>query len=123
MKKRDRLRRARDFQRVLGSSRIYSGRTLVGFATPSAAPATRIGVTVSRQIRGAIRRNRAKRRLREMARIALLADDSPLRALGISYDVVLIARPPALEGGFGELLSDAQAFLRRVERGRGEAGV
>lgn len=113
MKQRDRLRRRQDFQRVLGSPRLYSGRTLVAFAVPAPAD-TRVGVTVSRQVRGAVRRNRARRRLREMARLVLLADDSPLRARGINYDVVVIARPAALQGAFGELLEDGRAFLRRL---------
>jgi ribonuclease P protein component len=120
VKKRDRLRRQREFQRVLRSSRIYSGRTLVGFAVPSEAPTSRVGVTVSRQVRGAVRRNRARRRLRELARLRLLTDDSPLRALGITYDVVLIARPPAVDAGFDELLADTEAFARRVEGSRPE---
>jgi ribonuclease P protein component len=115
VKKRDRLRRQRDFQSVLRSSRIYSGRTLVGFAVPSGSQASRIGVTASRQVRGAVRRNRARRRLREVARLRLLTDDSPLRARGISYDVVLIARPPAVDAGFDELLADGEAFARRLE--------
>jgi ribonuclease P protein component len=121
VKKRDRLRRQRDFQRVLRSSRIYSGRTLVGFAVPSEAPASRVGVTVSRQVRGAVRRNRARRRLREVARLRLLTDDSPLRARGITYDVVLIARPPAVDAEFDELLADGDAFARRLE-GAGAEG-
>jgi ribonuclease P protein component len=122
VKKRDRLRRQRDFQRVLTSTRLYAGPTLVGFAVPSAAPASRVGVTVSRRVRGATRRNRAKRRLRELARTALLTDDSPLRARGISYDVVLIARPPAIDGEFGDLLRDGQALLRRLERAEAARG-
>ena len=73
-----------------------------------------MGVTVSRQIRGAVRRNRAKRRLREIARLRLLVDGSPLLARGISYDVVLIARPPALDQPFGDLVRDAEAFLARL---------
>lgn len=116
MKKRDRLRRHGDFQRVLAGGRLYSGRTLVGFAVPSPGTIARVGVTVSRNIRGSVRRNRAKRRLREMARLELLADDSSLRERGISYDVVLIARPPALEAGFAELVEDGRAFLGRLAR-------
>lgn len=69
---------------------------------------------MSRGVRGAVRRNRVRRRLRELARRRLLADDSPLLALGISYDVVLIGRPPAVDAGFEQLLADGAALLRRL---------
>lgn len=107
---------------MVRSDRVYSGRTLVGFAVPSPSPAPRVGVTVSRRIRGAVRRNRAKRRLREVARLRLLSDDSPLLTRGISYDVVLIARPPALDAPFGDLVEDADAFLARLGRRRSDQG-
>jgi ribonuclease P protein component len=72
-----------------------------------------VGVTVSRGIKGAVARNRARRRLRETARLHLLGPDSPLPGLGIRYDVVLIARPQALEVSFAELAAEtAQAAVR-----------
>ena len=72
-----------------------------------------MGVTVSRTIRSAVDRNRARRRLREVARTNLLGPDSPLRQVGIRYDVVLIARPAALEVSFADLRAEAsQAALR-----------
>jgi ribonuclease P protein component len=73
-----------------------------------------VGVTVSRQVRGAVRRNRARRRVREAARLRLLRDDSGLLRSGIPYDVVLIARPPALEAAFSALLLDAERVDRRL---------
>ncbi len=116
MKRRHRLRRRRDFQAVLAGARVYAGATLVAFAARRPAPPTRVGVTVSRQVRGAVLRNRAKRRLREAARLRLLGEDSPLRELGRSYDVVLIARPAALEAEFGDLLRDVDRCVSRLRR-------
>ena len=96
--------------------RFHQGRALVGFAVPNeASPAgeLRIGVAVSRNIKSATERNRARRRLREAARAEMLANDSPLRQGGIRYDVVLIARPGALEVSFADLRAEAsQAALR-----------
>jgi ribonuclease P protein component len=98
--------------------RFHQGRALVGFAVHSEPEEAgegriRVGVTVSRTIKGAIERNRARRRLREAARAEMLANDSPLRQGGIRYDVVLIARPAALEMSFADLRAEAsQAALR-----------
>lgn len=89
---------------------------MVGFAVPAFTEESRVGVTVSRAIKGATDRNRARRRLREVARTNLLGPDSPLRELGIRYDVVLIARPSALEVSFADLRAEAaQAALRLAQ--------
>lgn len=80
---------------------------------PSARDGNRVGVTVSRGIKTSTERNRARRRLREAARAELLGPDSPALAGGIRYDVVLIARPAALEVSFADLRAEAsQAALR-----------
>jgi len=107
VKKRYRLTGRRDFQRLLSGRRLYAGASLVGFASPSRAPVSRVGVGASRQIRGAVARNRARRRLREAARRRLLGASGSIEAgPGISFDVVLIARPPALTLPFSRLEAD-----------------
>ena len=113
MKRRYRLRRHAEFQRVMAAKRIYSGKALVAFAVPNASDKNHVGVTVSRALKSSVERNRARRRVREVARDILLAPDSPLADLGIRYDVVLIARPAALEISFADLSAEAaQAALR-----------
>jgi ribonuclease P protein component len=98
---------------VIGGKRVYSGRALVAFAVPSDNEENRVGVTVSRAVKTSVERNRARRRVRELARVILLGPDSPLASLGIRYDVVLIARPAALEVSFADLKDEAnQAALR-----------
>lgn len=115
MKKRMRLTRQADFQRVLGADRVYAGHTLVAFARPSGQEMTRVGVAVSRRVRGAVGRNRIRRRLREAARHAL-AGDWPGAALGRNYDVVLIGRPAALDAPWGAVEAEVGAALARVGR-------
>jgi ribonuclease P protein component len=113
VKKRFRLRRQSDFQAVMGGKRVYSGRALVAFAIPVESAHSRVGVTVSRQVKSSVERNRARRRLREAARSRLLDPDSPLHRVGIRYDVVLIARPAALDVPFADLEAETeQAALR-----------
>lgn len=116
MKKRYRLRRQGDFQAAMNGKRFYSGRALVAFAVPGQAEAGRVGVTVSRAIRSSVDRNRARRRLREVSRVELLGVDSALREVGIRYDVVLIARPAALEVSFAELKAEASLAALRLSR-------
>jgi ribonuclease P protein component len=116
LKRRFRLRRQSDFQAVIVGKRVFTGRALVAFAVPAAAGQSRVGVTVSRNVKGSVNRNRARRRLREVARDRLLGPDSPLHGVGIRYDVVLIARPAALELPFADLKDDVEQAALRLSR-------
>ncbi len=116
MKRPLRVRRRADFQAAIGGRRFYSGRAFVAVASPRRGDAgdhDRVGVTVSRGIRSAVERNRARRRLREAARLSLLSGDSAETRRGIRYDVILIARPAALAVPFADLKAETeQAALR-----------
>jgi len=118
LKKGLRLTGRRDFQRLLSSRRLYAGQAIVGFAAPGrAAAGNRVGVGVSRQIKGAVARNRARRRLREALRLRLENPDSRWSEAGITFDMVVIARPATLEMSFSELEAEAGRFLRRLHAG------
>ena len=114
MKARLRLRRHAEFQGAIAGKRFHSGRALVGFAVPGGGPETRVGIGVSRQVKGSVERNRARRRLREVVRTWLLGPDSPVRQVGIRYDVVLIARPSALEVPYADLEAEASLAALRL---------
>jgi ribonuclease P protein component len=116
VKRRFRLRRKSDFQAAIGGKRVYSGRTLVAFAVPGESEESRVGVTVSRNVKGSVDRNRARRRIREVARDRILGPDSPLQGLGIRYDVVLIARPAALEAPFADLAAETEQAALRLSK-------
>ena len=72
---------------------------------------TRVGFAVSRQIRGAVGRNRVKRRLREAYRAARAA--APSRAT-----LVLVGRPGALRAPFDALTREVQSALGAVSARR-----
>jgi len=116
MKRRIRLRRHGDFQAAMSGKRFYSGRALVAFAVPSDREESRVGVSVSRQVKSSVDRNRARRRLRELVRTGWFAADSPLTGEGIRYDVVLIARPAALEVAFADLVAEAKQAVLRLSK-------
>lgn len=119
-RKRGRLSRSGDFDRVYREGRSHSNRYLVLYAFPrrsgfEADPAedTRLGVSVSRKVGGAVQRNAVKRALRE----AFWAASGPLPE---GHDFVLVARPDVAallerDGAFGvaQALGDvlAQAGL------------
>lgn len=101
---------------MMRAQRVFAGRALVAFALPNPGGRWRVGVAVSRQLKGAVRRNRLRRRLREAARVSLLPGGSNEVALGKAYDVVLIGRQTALN--LPQLaLQEETAHVRAVLKG------
>jgi ribonuclease P protein component len=70
-----------------------------------------VGFTASRKVGNAVRRNRAKRRLRAAAAAIIPAQGRP------GTDYVLIARAETADRPYAALLADLAAALRRIERG------
>jgi ribonuclease P protein component len=106
MKRRHRLSRSRDFDAVYRHGRSTATRYLVLYSFPreeSDGEGPRLGLAVSRQLGGAVERNRLKRRLRA-------AFDEASGVLTADTDYVLIARP-----GLGEAV-EGRGFPWLVER-------
>jgi ribonuclease P protein component len=89
--KRGRLSRSAEFERVYRESRSHGNRYLVLYAFPREdAGGVRLGLTVPRQVGGAVDRNRVKRLLRE-------AFDAEAAGVPANHDVVIKARPDVRE--------------------------
>jgi ribonuclease P protein component len=87
-------------------TRIADERIILHARTRGAGPA-RIGIAVRRQLGGAVRRNRMKRRLRE-------ASARAYRALPGGMDVVIVPRVSAAEASFEELVASLAELFERV---------
>ena len=107
------LTRRPEFLHVAGKGRRWVGPGLVLQALrrfDSAIPETaiRFGLTASRKVGGAVQRNRARRRLRVLARELLPAQGQP------GYDYVLIARTATIDRPFDALRGDLEKGLRHL---------
>ena len=72
-------------------------------------PGVQVGFTASKKIGNAVFRNRAKRRLREVARAVMPQFAQP------GWDYVLVARPGVtVDRPFAQLLQDLETALRAI---------
>lgn len=115
-RRRRRLSRSADFDRVYREGRSHASRYLILYSFPRAGTSEpRLGVSVGRKVGGAVDRNRVKRLLRE----AFWAHAEVLPA---DHDFVVVARPDiaALADERGE--AGVAEELRAVLAGAGIAG-
>jgi ribonuclease P protein component len=108
----ERLKRRSDFRAIAqaagqGVRAHASAFVLQARVRPQAGP-PRVGFTVSRQVGNAVERNRVRRRLRELVRLARPA------ALCAGHDYVLIGRRAALQAPFSTMIRELAGALARI---------
>jgi ribonuclease P protein component len=106
-----RLRHRGEFTAVQTGGRRVAARFVTLLGQPNAQGRDRLGIIASRRIGGAVQRNRAKRRLRELFR------HRPGSAALATYDIVAIPRRESIDAAFAALEADFHAALQKL-RGR-----
>jgi ribonuclease P protein component len=104
-----RVRKRADYLAIQGSGRRFTGDHYMLFARRASGgrSPTRVGVTVSRKVGGAVLRNKVKRWVRESCR-RMKAD------LPAAMDLVIVARPSAAHAGYGPTASELANLARRA---------
>jgi ribonuclease P protein component len=95
-----------EFQALFQRGRRIDRPALIVLWREASAP-TRIGFAVSRQVKNAVQRNRARRRLREAYRAS--RDAAPAQAR-----IVIVGRPAALKAPFAALAGQLRAALGAI---------
>lgn len=104
------IRRRTDYEKAYQEGLKVSGRYMMVFLRRTEQVTARLGIAATRKMGGAVVRNRAKRRVRELFR-----HHKPSTAL----DVVVVPRRELVEAPFASLETEFRALIdRRVpERG------
>lgn len=113
---RVRLRARGEFTLVQKQGRRVATTYMTVLALPNALDRDRLGIIASRRLGGAVTRNRAKRRVREIFR-RQHPDQAAARGLR-PLDVVVIPRRELVSAPFDVLESDFQGALGRLDRAR-----
>jgi ribonuclease P protein component len=104
-----RLRRRAEFQRVFETGFRVHGRFLTLVAAPNRGGVARLGIVASRKLGDAVRRNRAKRLIREIFR--------QVNEARPGLDVVVIPRRELFDAAYASLDTDFRnAFTRCASR-------
>ena len=104
-----RLTARRQFLAVYDMGQRVTSRSFLLFGLPNAVGHARLGITVTRKIGNAVRRNRAKRLLREVFR-------RNRQRLNPAIDVVVNARPGIEARSYAELEEEFLARFAQLAR-------
>ncbi len=114
--KTERLTRKKEFENAFEGGKVFKNGKVVLYVMPNGLPHSRLGLVVSKKVGNAVRRNRAKRLLREAYRLNK-------HILTIPVDIIAIPRHPFssdlklsdVEGGVAKLLLQiSETFANEV---------
>jgi ribonuclease P protein component len=105
----ERIHRRPEFQLVYERGAKVHSRYSTVFIMPNAGAVGRLGIAATRKLGGAVRRNRAKRLIREVFRRNKIAP---------GFDVVVIPKRELLDASLADLEADYRALIDRRLRKR-----
>ena len=91
------LKQNHEFRRLYSKGKSAVSPYFVVYCRKTGRPASRLGITTGVKLGNAVKRNRARRRIRELYR-------TREEKLLPGYDIVIVARTRVIYGRYGELV-------------------
>ncbi len=107
MKKRNRVRKSQEFQKIIHQGKKAADRHFVLYAVPKAEKQARAGVTLSKKIGNAVERNKIKRQVRMMCQDLIDFENA-------SKDIILIVRFGYKDASFEENKNSLEKLLSKA---------
>ena len=108
MKRRYRLRKNADFQRVRRLGQSHANRFMVLIALPNKLGHSRFGFSVSKRIGKAVKRNKVKRQMREATRLRMAQIQE-------GWDLLFIARVPIERAAYKDIERSIEGLLSKLK--------
>jgi ribonuclease P protein component len=99
------IRRRAEYEVVYSRGRSWADPAIVLRAIRNGTPETRCGLSVGKNLGKAVVRNKVRRRLREILRLASLKE---------GWDLVLVARAPSVQRDYSQLRQAVEKLLSRA---------
>jgi ribonuclease P protein component len=108
MKKKNRVRKAQEFQSLIHTGEKKANQSFVLYSKPKKEGEARIGITLPRKIGNAVERNLIKRQVRMMCQDLIDFTEA-------SYDVILIVRFGYKENSFAKNKNNLEKLLLKAK--------
>ena len=105
------LKQNHEFRRLYSKGKSAVSPYFVVYCRKTGRPASRLGITTGVKLGNAVKRNRARRRIRELYR-------TREEKLLPGYDIVIVARTRVIYGRYGELVRCFDQQMKKLEIGR-----
>jgi len=105
--KSSRINKTYEYRQVYRTGKRVPSVNFLMFYKPNSLAESRIGLSAGKKVGGAVRRNRVKRRMREILRC-----QRPL--LRHNVDLVLVAHPGAAKLSFSEMEVEITGMIRKA---------
>lgn len=108
MKKTTPIRKNYEFLRIYKKGKFFAGRYLVIYALKNYSGMNRLGITVNKKVGKSVKRNRAKRLIRESYRF--YEDFIP-----DGLDIIFVARSVENEYGLAEIRREMKFLMKKLQ--------
>lgn len=101
------LKKNYEFKRVYNKGRYSTGKHLVLYALTNNLKVNRLGITTSKKVGNSVRRNRARRLIKESYRLLE-------GRVSLGYDIVFVARTSEKETGLEDIKREMDYLIGKL---------